>query len=198
MIKKSFQKTILTYLLGITALIQLSSCGYNSMIEKEERIKSQWAQVENSYQRRADLIPNLVNTVKGAANFEKSTLTEIAEARAKASSIQLDASKLTQEQIDAYQANQDALGKSIGRLLMTVENYPDLKANENFKELQSQLEGTENRIAVERNKFNEATEDYNAYTRKFPQNIVAWMFGFNQKPYFKAREGSDKVPEVKF
>ena len=198
MITQRRKKAILIYILGLISAVQFSSCGYNSMIEKEERIKSQWAQVENAYQRRSDLIPNLVNTVKGAANFEKSTLTEIAEARAKASSIQVDASNLTQEQLDAFQKNQDALGRSIGRLLMTVESYPDLKSNQNFRELQSQLEGTENRIAVERNKFNEATEDYNVYTRKFPNNITAWLFSFKQKPYFKAREGSEKVPEVKF
>lgn len=192
------QKNPLVYFLGLFAVLSLSSCGYNSMIEKEERIKGQWAQVENAYQRRSDLIPNLVNTVKGVANFEKSTLTEITEARAKATSIQVDASKLNQEQIDAFQASQDALGKSLGRLLVSVENYPDLKSNENFKELQSQLEGTENRISVERNKFNEATEDYNAYVRKFPNNITAGIFSFEQKPYFKSKEGSDKAPEVKF
>ncbi len=179
-------------------IITLSSCGYNSIVEKEEKVKSSWAQVENVYQRRSDLIPNLVNTVKGAADFEKSTLQAVVEARAKATSIQIDPSKLTQDDINRFEEAQSGIKSSLSKLLMVVENYPDLKANANFQELQSQLEGTENRITVERKTFNESTEGYNAYIKKFPTNLTAKMFSFTEKPYFKATAGSEKAPEVKF
>jgi LemA protein len=184
--------------LYLLALPLLSSCGYNSMVQKEEAVTSQWAQVQNVYQRRADLIPNLVNTVKGYANFEKSTLTEVIEARAKATSVNIDASKLDEKSLRAFQSAQDGLKGSLSRLLVVAEQYPDLKANQNFLELQAQLEGTENRITVERMKFNEATQDFNAYIRQFPQIMFSKMFGFKEKPYFQAAENAQKAPEVKF
>jgi LemA protein len=194
------KRVILKYrnILYLLALPLLSSCGYNSMVQKEEAVTSQWAQVQNVYQRRADLIPNLVNTVKGYANFEKSTLTEVIEARAKATSVNIDASKLDEKSLKTFQAAQDGLKGSLSRLLVVAEQYPDLKANQNFLELQSQLEGTENRITVERMKFNEATQDFNAYIRKFPQMMFSKMFGFKEKPYFQAAENAQKAPEVKF
>lgn len=161
-------------------------------------IEGQWAQVENAYQRRTDLIPNLVNTVKGYADFEKSTLTEVVEARAKATSVQVDPSKLNAESISKFEEAQEGLSNSLSRLLLVVERYPELKANQNFLELQAQLEGTENRISVERNKFNEAVRDYNTYIRKFPNNLIAGMFGFEKKAYFEAKEGAETPPEVKF
>jgi len=184
--------------LYLLALPLLSSCGYNSMVQKEEAVTSQWAQVQNVYQRRSDLIPNLVNTVKGYANFEKSTLTEVIEARAKATSVNIDASKLNEKTMREFQTAQDGLKGSLSRLLVAVERYPDLKANQNFLELQAQLEGTENRITVERMKFNEATQDFNAYIRQFPQIMFSKMFGFKEKPYFQAAENAQKAPEVKF
>jgi LemA protein len=184
--------------LFLLAIPLLSGCGYNTMVQKEETITSQWAQVQNVYQRRADLIPNLVNTVKGYSDFEKSTLTAVIEARSKATSVNIDASKLDEKSLRAFQEAQDGLKSSLSRLLVVAEQYPNLKANQNFLELQSQLEGTENRITVERMKFNEATMDYNAYIRKFPQIMFAKMFGFTEKPYFKAAEGTEKAPEVKF
>ncbi len=176
----------------------LSSCGYNTMVQKEEAIAAQWAQVENVYQRRADLIPNLVNTVKGYANFEKETLTQVIEARSKATSINIDPTKLDQNALNKFAEAQDGLQSALSRLMVVVERYPELKANQNFLELQAQLEGTENRIAVERMKFNDLTRDYNAYIRKFPQLIVAKLFGFQPKPYFEAAKGAEKAPEVKF
>jgi LemA protein len=184
--------------LFLLAIPLLSGCGYNTMVQKEETITSQWAQVQNVYQRRADLIPNLVNTVKGYSEFEKSTLTAVIEARSKATSVNIDASKLDEKSLRAFQEAQDGLKSTLSRLLVVAEQYPNLKANQNFLELQSQLEGTENRITVERMKFNEATMDYNAYIRKFPQIMFAKMFGFTEKPYFKAAEGTEKAPEVKF
>ncbi len=180
------------------AVVSLSSCGYNSMVSLDEQVQSQWAQVQNVYQRRADLIPNLVNTVKGAANFEQETLTKVIEARAKATAVTVDASKLTPESIQKFQAAQGQLTQSLSRLLVSVERYPELKANQNFLELQSQLEGTENRITVERQKFNEVTQEYNAKIRKFPSNITASMFGFEKKGYFEAAAGSEKTPQVQF
>ncbi len=182
----------------ILALVMLSGCGYNSMVQKEETITSQWAQVQNVYQRRADLIPNLVHTVKGYADFEKSTLTQVIEARSKATSVNVDASKLDAKSIKAFQEAQDGLKGALSRLLVVAEQYPDLKANQNFLALQAQLEGTENRITVERMKFNDATLDFNAYIRKFPQIFTARIFGFKEKPYFEAAAGAEKAPEVKF
>ncbi|HAD98387.1 MAG TPA: LemA family protein [Cryomorphaceae bacterium] len=171
---------------------------YNSMVEKQEATTGQWANVETAYQRRADLIPNLVRTVKGYADFEQETLTQVIEARSKATSINVDANDLDPQQLQKFQAAQDQLSGALSRLLVTIERYPDLKANQNFLELQSQLEGTENRISVERRRFNEGVKDYNTYIRKFPQTLVAGMTGFEKKGYFEAAEGSDVAPEVNF
>ena len=171
---------------------------YNSLVTKQEGVNSAWSQVENVYQRRSDLIPNLVNTVQGYANFEKSTLTAVIEARAKATSTTIDARNLTPEKLQAFQANQGGLSSALGKLMVVVEKYPDLKANQNFLDLQSQLEGTENRIAVERKNYNEVSQSYNTSRRSFPTIITAGVFGFDEKPYFKADEGSNKAPQVKF
>lgn len=171
---------------------------YNSMVNKSETVKEKWSQVENVYQRRADLIPNLVNTVKGYATHEKETLEGVIEARAKATSVNIDASKLNAQNLQAFQSAQAGLSQALSKLMVVVERYPDLKANQNFLDLQSQLEGTENRIAVERKRFNEATRDYNTYIKLFPKNILANMFGFTEKPYFKADKGAEKAPVVKF
>jgi LemA protein len=191
-------KTLL-FVAGIFAVLVLfTGCGYNSMVKLDEQVSGQWAQVENVYQRRADLIPNLVNTVKGYADFEKDVLTSVTEARSKATSVNVDASKLSPESIKQFQQAQGQLTSALSKLLVVVEKYPDLKANQNFLELQAQLEGTENRITVERNKFNEVTKEYNTKIRTFPNNITANMFGFEKKGYFEAEAGSEKVPEVKF
>lgn len=171
---------------------------YNSMVTAEEKVSGAWSQVENVYQRRADLIPNLVNTVKGYAAHESSTLEGVVEARSKATQVTVDIDNLNEASFKRFQDAQGSLGQALGRLLMLKESYPDLKANENFQELQSQLEGTENRIAVERNKFNETAREYNTKIRRFPNNILAGMFGFERKPYFSANEGADKAPEVSF
>ena len=191
-------KKLMYTLVAVMAVFSFSSCGYNSMVTLDEQVQSQWAQVQNVYQRRSDLIPNLVNTVKGAANFEQSTLTKVIEARAKATSVTVDASKLTPESIQKFQAAQGELTQSLGRLLVSVERYPELKANQNFLELQSQLEGSENRITVERQKFNEITQVYNSKIRTFPNNITAGMFGFTKKGYFEADAGVAKAPNVQF
>lgn len=191
-------KKLFSVILVIVAAMSLSSCSYNSMVKLDENVKSKWGAVQSQYQRRADLIPNLVNTVKGAANFEKGTLTAVTEARAKATSIQVDPTKLTPESIKAYQAAQGELSAALGRLLSVTENYPDLKANENFKDLQVQLEGTENRINVARLDFNQAVQDYNSKIRAFPANLTAKMFGFSEKGYFTAEAGADKAPKVEF
>ncbi|NPA36036.1 MAG: LemA family protein [Chlorobi bacterium] len=175
-----------------------SSCGYNTMVELSEAVDAQWAQVENVYQRRADLIPNLVNTVKGYAEHEKETLQAVIEARAKATSINVSAENLNEETFQKFQQAQDGLSSALSRLMVVMERYPDLKANQNFLDLQAQLEGTENRIAVERRKFNEATRKYNTYIKKFPHNMIAGMFGFEKKPYFKAEEKAKEAPTVKF
>ena len=186
-------------ILGLIAVVFLfSGCGYNSMVKLDEKVSAQWAQVENVYQRRADLIPNLVNTVKGYANFEKDVLTAVTDARAKATSVNVDASKLSPESIQQFQQAQGQLSSSLSKLLVVVEKYPDLKANQNFLELQAQLEGTENRITLERGRFNEVTQEYNSTIRSFPNNIMAGMFGFSKKGYFEAEKGAEKVPEVKF
>jgi LemA protein len=191
-------KRIALNIVAFFAVLSLSSCGYNSMVKLDEQVTSQWAQVENVYQRRVDLIPNLVSSVKGAANFEKETLTQVIEARAKATSINVDPTKLTPESIAQFQAAQGQLGQSLGRLLATVEAYPELKANQNFLELQAQLEGTENRITVERQKFNTVTQEYNSTIRTFPNNLTAGMFGFKAKGYFQAEAGANKAPKVEF
>jgi LemA protein len=191
-------KKLIYTMVAVLAVFSFSSCGYNSMVTLDEQVQSQWAQVQNVYQRRSDLIPNLVNTVKGAANFEQSTLTKVIEARAKATSVTVDASKLTPESIQKFQAAQGELTQSLGRLLVSVERYPELKANQNFLELQSQLEGSENRITVERQKFNEITQVYNSKIRTFPNNITAGIFGFTKKGYFEADAGASKAPNVQF
>jgi LemA protein len=171
---------------------------YNGMVTAEEGVDTAWSQVENVYQRRADLIPNLVNTVKGYATHEAETLEGVVNARAKATQITVDAENLTPEALAEYNKAQGELGSALGRLLAVTEAYPDLKANENFKELQAQLEGTENRIATERMKFNETAKEYNTMIRMFPKNIIASVFGFEKKPYFEAQEGAEKAPEVQF
>lgn len=191
-------KKLLFALAGLFIALSFSSCGYNTMVSKDENVKAKWAQVENAYQRRADLIPNLVSTVKGAAQHEQGTLTAVVEARAKATSVSVNPDDLSDESIAKFQQSQDALSHSIGRLLVSVEAYPDLKANSNFQELQAQLEGTENRISVERRTYNEAVQDFNTTVRSFPNNIMAGIFGFKAKGTFQAAEGSDKAPTVSF
>lgn len=171
---------------------------YNSMVSKNEVVAEKWAQVETVYQRRADLIPNLVATVKGVADFEKSTLTAVIEARSKATSMTIDASKLDASSMQKFQAAQGELTGSLSKLLVSVERYPELKANQNFLELQAQLEGTENRISVERNRFNTVTKEYNSYIKKLQNKLIAGLFGFDEKPYFEADAGAEKAPEVQF
>lgn len=171
---------------------------YNAMVTADENVKTAWSQVENQYQRRSDLIPNLVATIKGYAAHESQVLESVVEARAKATQVVVDPINATPEQLAAFQAAQGELSQALGRLLAVTENYPDLKANQNFLELQAQLEGTENRIAVARNAFNEAAKAYNVLIRRFPGNIVASMFGFTQKAYFEAEPGADKAPVVAF
>ncbi|HHT99638.1 LemA family protein [Xiashengella succiniciproducens] len=184
--------------LVILAIPFFSSCGYNKMVELREGVDAQWAQVENVYQRRADLIPNLVNTVKGYAAHEQETLEGVVEARSKATGINLSVDELNDETLRQFQEAQEGLSSALSRLMVVVEQYPDLKANQNFLDLQAQLEGTENRIAVERNRFNEATRVYNTYISKFPQVIMASLFKFERKPYFEAQSGAEKAPEVQF
>lgn len=181
--------------LGIFFWFQSS---YNKMVKMDEGVQAAWSQVENVYQRRADLIPNLVATVKGYAQHEQQTLEGVISARSKATQITVDPENLTQEELAKYQKAQGELGAALGKLLAITENYPDLKANENFLALQSQFEGTENRIAVERNKYNESARNYNTTIRQFPKNIVAGMFGFEKKPYFEAQEGAEVAPKVEF
>ena len=191
-------KRFLLYFAGLALLLTQSSCGYNGMVQRDQAVKAQAGNVQSAYQRRNDLIGNLVNTVKGAAKFEQGTLTSVIEARSKASSVQLNANDLTPENIQKFQAAQSQLSSGLGRLLAVSENYPDLKANANFQELQAQIEGTENRINVERNKFNAVTNDYNTFTRSFPNNLFAGMFGFPAKPYFEADPAASKAPTVQF
>ena len=171
---------------------------YNGFVGQGEKVESAWSQVENQYQRRADLIPNLVNTVKGYAAHEKETLDAVVAARARATQVTVDAENLTPEMLQEYQKSQGEVGAALGRLLAVAEAYPDLKANTNFLELQAQLEGTENRISVERRNFNEAAKDYNTSIRTVPRNILAGLFGFEKRPYFEAQEGVENVPVVQF
>ncbi len=189
-------------LISVVAVIVLAflwgMSGYNGLVSSQENVNSQWANVESQYQRRSDLIPNLVATVKGYASHESSTLEGVVAARAKATQITVDPANLTSEKLQEYQAAQGQVSSALGKLLMITENYPDLKANQNFLELQAQLEGTENRISVERTRFNETAQSYNKSIRSFPTNILAGMFGFDKKPYFEAEKGSEKAPEVKF
>ncbi|TXC81961.1 LemA family protein [Luteibaculum oceani] len=189
---------IINLLIVVITTGLLSSCGYNSMVEKDESVAQLWAQVETQYQRRADLIPNLVNTVKGYADFEKETLTAVIEARAKATSVNVDPSNLTQEDLNKFQAAQGQLSGALSRLLVTIERYPDLKANQNFRDFQAQLEGTENRISVARQRFNDGVKDYNSYIRQFPRVIYAGWFDFEKKAYFESEAGTEKAPEVNF
>ncbi len=191
-------KKFLSAFIMMAAVMSLSSCSYNSMVRMDENVKGKWGEVQTQYQRRADLIPNLVNTVKGEANFEKSTLTAVTDARARATSIQVDPTKLTPEAIQKYQAAQGQLSTALGRLLVASENYPKLQANDSFKKLQDQLEGTENRISFARKDFNDAVQEYNSKIRSFPANLTAKMFGFAEKGYFTAEAGSDKAPKVQF
>jgi LemA protein len=191
-------KNSLAFIVAVISMLSFTSCGYNGGIQKGEAVDAAWAQVQSAYQRRADLIPNLVETVKGQANFEQSTLTAIIEARAKASSMNVNAKDLTPEKLQEFQANQGQLSQALGRFLQIVENYPDLKSNQAFMELQAQLEGSENRINTERNNFNEAVKDYNAYIKSFPNVLFSSMFGFQKKTYFEADKGSEKAPKVKF
>lgn len=172
--------------------------GYNGLVKADEAVSNAWSNVENQYQRRADLIPNLVNTVKGYAAHEKETLDAVISARTRATQVTVDAGNLTPEKLQEYQEAQGEIGTALGRLLAITEAYPDLKANKNFLELQAQLEGTENRISVERRNFNDVAKSYNTSIRTFPKNILAGMFGFEKRPYFEAQEGSEKAPEVSF
>ncbi len=172
---------------------------YNNLVSLDEEVQQSWSQVENQYQRRADLIPNLVNTVKGVANFEKETYTAVTEARSKVNQIKLTSDMLNNPQaFQKFQAAQDGLSSALSRLLVTVERYPELKANENFLQLQAQLEGTENRISVERRKFNQVVQKYNTKIRRFPDNFIAGIGGFREKQYFKSVEGASKPPKVQF
>lgn len=195
--KKSTLTLIIVVAVVAVLLISLIT-PYNAMVKKEESCSGAWANVENAYQRRLDLIPNLVKTVQGSADFEKSTLEAVVSARSKASSVQVDGDKLNEQSIAQFQKSQDALSSALNRLMVVVERYPDLKSSKNFLELQAQLEGTENRIAVERNKFNEVVKEYNTYIRKFPNNIIAGMFGFDKKGYFTATAGAENAPNVDF
>lgn len=195
--KKGVIALIVVVVLGLI----LYSCGkgtYNNMVTLDQQTEAQWAQVENVYQRRADLIPNLVATVKGYADFEQETLTQVIEARSKATSVNVDASNLNPETMQQFQQAQGELSSALSRLMVVVERYPDLKANQNFLALQSQLEGTENRISVERNKFNEVTRQYNTTIKTFPNVLFAGMFGFSEKGYFQADAGAENPPQVEF
>jgi LemA protein len=193
-------KNLTLIVIGIF-IVLLGGCGcngYNNMVRLDENVKGKWGNVQSEYQRRTDLIPNLVNTVKGAANFEQQTLTNVMEARAKATQVKIDANNLTPEKIAQFQQAQNQVSSSLSRLLAVVENYPELKATQNFRDLQAQLEGTENRIKVARNDFNEAVQEYNSTIRRFPNALFAGTFGFKTKGYFQSEAGADKAPEVKF
>jgi LemA protein len=194
----SFFRTA-SFAVGFLAIsIGFSSCGYNDIVTKQEAVTASWSQVQNVYQRRSDLIPNLVNTVKGAANFEQKTLTDVMEARAKATQVTVKAEDLTPEKVAQFQQAQQGLSSALARLMVVSENYPNLKANQNFLELQAELSGTENRITVERMKFNETVQDYNTYIQKFPTNLTAKMFSFEKKGYFEAEAAAQKAPTVSF
>ncbi len=190
---------IIIVILGAIVMLGGSAVSsYNSMVTLDEGVREKWSQVENVYQRRADLIPNLVNTVKGYAAHEKETFEAVINARAKATAVNINADNLDAAKLKQFQEAQQGLSGALSRLMVVVERYPELKANQNFLELQAQLEGTENRIAVERKKFNESVKEYNKVIRVFPKNIFAGIFGFSQKAYFEAKPGSDVAPEVKF
>ena len=192
------KSSVIIVLIVAAIVVVWGITGYNGLVSMDEGVQTKWADVETQYQRRADLIPNLVNTVKGYAAHESETLQAVVEARAKATSVNIDPSNMSAEQIANFQKVQDGVSSALGRLLVTVEKYPDLKANENFKELQAQLEGTENRISVARRDYNEAARKYNTTLRSFPKNILAGMFGFEKKAYFEAQEDSEQAPTVQF
>lgn len=196
LIKKNLGLVITIGIIAIAVMWCIS--GYNGLVSMDEGVQNKWADVETQYQRRADLIPNLVNTVKGYAAHEKETLESVVKARSEATSVKIDPSNMTAEQMAQYQNAQNGVTSALSKLLLVVEKYPDLKANHNFQELQSQLEGTENRIAVARRDYNAVAKEYNTAVRKFPKNILAGMFGFEKKEYFEAQEGSEAAPEVKF
>jgi len=191
---------IVLAVIAVLLLVAYSSIkgSYNNMVNMQEGVTAQWSQVENVYQRRADLIPNLVSTVKGYAEFEKETLTQVIEARAKATSVNINPEKLDAQSLQNFQEAQSGLSSALGRLMVVVEKYPDLKANQGFLDLQAQLEGTENRITVERMKFNQTAQTYNTFIRTFPKNLWAGMFGFEKKAYFEADKGANKAPTVAF
>jgi len=193
------KKSLIFIIIAIVAVLVIwGVSAYNGLVSTQENVNNQWAQVETQYQRRADLIPNLVNTVKGYATHERETLEGVIEARSRATQVTVDANNLTPEAMAQYQQAQGAVTSALGRLLAIAENYPDLKANQNFLELQAQLEGTENRINVARNNFNDAAREYNTAIRRFPRNIFAGLFGFHQRPYFAADAGAERAPEVQF
>ncbi|MEE1947236.1 LemA family protein [Pedobacter sp. KR3-3] len=192
-------KNVVIGIVVVVALLALiGGCGYNGLVKLDEDVKTKWNQVETQYQRRADLIPNLVSTVKGAAKFEQGTLTAVIEARSKASQITVDPNKLTEENIEKYQAAQGQISQALGRLMVLTENYPELKATDQFRDLSAQLEGTENRITVARKDFNESVQVYNTKVRSFPNNLTAGMFGFSPKAGFKADAGAQNAPKVEF
>ena len=191
----------LTLIIILAAILILGGCGcgsYNGLVQQDEAVKNSWNKVQSDYQRRADLIPNLVNTVKGEANFERGTLTDVINARASATQMKVDPNDLTPEKVQEFQAKQGQLSQALGRLLVVTENYPNLRANDAFRGLQAQLEGTENRIKVARNDFNDAVQTYNTKVRSFPTNIFAGMMGFRQRAGFAADAGAEKAPDVKF
>jgi LemA protein len=194
----STKNITLLVIAGLVLILGYTGCnGYNGLITQDENVNNAWNKVQSDYQRRADLIPNLVNTVKGEANFEQGTLTKVIEARASATQMKIDPKDLTPEKLEQFQAAQGQLSSALGRLLVVTENYPNLRANEAFRGLQAQLEGTENRIKTARNDFNDAVKDYNVKVRRFPMNIFAGIFGFKAKEGFKAEAGAEKAPEVK-
>lgn len=195
------KSSYLVIIVVVAFILILGGCGcngYNKLVNLDENVKNKWNNVQSDYQRRADLIPNLVSTVKGAANFEQTTLTQVIEARAKATSVNINADNLTPEKVQEFQQAQGQLGGALNKLLVVAEQYPQLQATQNFRDLQTQLEGTENRIKVSRNDFNAAVQDYNATARRFPNNIFAGMFGFKVKQGFTADAGSEKAPKVQF
>ncbi len=192
------KKSTIIILAVVAVVVVWAIGGYNGLVSSEERVSESWANVETAYQRRADLIPNLVNTVKGYASHEQATLQAVTDARTRATSINIDPATATQQEVEEWMAAQQEVGSALGRLIAISESYPDLKANQNFLELQAQLEGTENRISTERKRYNEVVKEYNVKTRRFPNNLIASIFGFDQKSMFEAAEGSDVAPVVEF
>lgn len=192
------KKSTIIILAVVAVVVVWAVSGYNGLVSKEEGVNHAWANVESAYQRRSDLIPNLVNTVKGYAEHEQETLQQVTDARTRATSINIDPSTATPEELAAWNEAQQGVGSALGRLIAVAENYPNLKANENFRDLQAQLEGTENRIKVERDRYNEAVKAFNVKIRRFPTNILASMFGFEKRTMFEAHEGAELAPEVKF